>query len=148
MRAAVVVVGALVAALAAPAQAETLRFAYVGTSGGYNVVEREVQAYDTPAGRLAVLGNFEFIPTTSSFTLTIDDATVADGRSVPVEVYQHGRNGRKVTTCAKAGPPLRLTGFLPGRRVTVFIVSAADDGPLNRRGCDDFATAGTAYVGL
>lgn len=148
MRAAVVVVGALVAALAAPAQADTLRFAYVGTSGGYSFVERDVQANDTPVGRPAVMGNFEFIPTKSSFTLTIDDAIVADGRSIPVGIYQPGRKPYAVSTCAKAGSPLRFTDLVPGRRVTVFVISAADDGPLHRRGCDDFATAGTAYVGL
>lgn len=144
------VIGGLLAGLVAAttAQAESPRhYTYAGTSGGYWFFDSLLQAQNSPAGRPAAFGIVRFVPARKVFTLRIDDAAVATGRSLPVTVYQDGiATGRDL--CVRDGATLTLTGFRPNHEVSVFVVSAADEGPTDRRGCDALATAGSAYVGL
>lgn len=134
-------------AIASTAQAESPRhYAYVASSGPGTFLDPVIEGQNNPAGRPAASGHFTFKPVRKTFTLRLDDAAVDSGRTLSAFIVQDDQNHRNV--CLRDGDTVTIAGFAPGRAVTVFVRSGADDLRLLPRRCDAHATTGSAFVGL
>lgn len=146
-----VTLGALVIAgfVAAPeAQADTLTFRYVSSTGTYTDLDRPIYAQRTPAGSAAPGGSFRFTAVATSFTLRVDDVAVLDGQTVPVLVVQQFTDGTYSWNlrCAGNGATVQHQSAA-GAKVYVAVFNELYWLGNYHRPCTGAARAGTAYVG-
>lgn len=137
-------------ALAPEAQADTLTFRYVSSTGAYTDLDRPVYAQRTPAGSVAPGGSFRFTSVGSSFTLRVDDVAVLDGQTIPVLVFQQFTDGTYSWNERCVGNRSTVRHRSAGG-ATVYVAVFNElywYGVYPRPPCTGAARAGTAYVGL
>jgi len=136
-------------ALAPEAQADTLTFRYVSSTGGYTDLDRPIYAHRTPAGSVAPGGSFRFVAAGTSFTLRVDDVAVLDGQTIPVLVVQQLTDGTHswILRCVGSGATVRHRSAA-GAKVYVAVFNQVYWYGIYPRPCTAGARAGTAYVGL
>lgn len=137
MRAVIVGVAiALLVSLPGQAAANERQFTYLATRDLY--AGGSLLQPHTPAGDLALAGNFSAVPTGKSITMILDDFATPDKGAVHVEVSAGGRNFL-FRGCLPLRKKVTITGLVPGRLFIVYIGGIAT-------GCSSPGTAGVATI--
>jgi hypothetical protein len=125
-------------------------FTYVAATAGYSGVIDLAAEHDTPVGHTSPQGTISFVPPDGRFSLAVDDATVLDGQTVPVLIYQRATDGDLVMVrrCVPDDVATTFTGWRKGVLVGVDVLSdaASFDGLESVSRCSGHATAGTATL--